>query len=891
MMRDTRSAPAKRATALSIVFALAMGSLMGAAGLTGLVGNAAATGIDVDREFRLGVVDMSVQTLNPNVYTTAAERMVIFPCYSSLIQYDVDGELIGDLARSWSSSPDGLVWEFSLAGNAYFIDPENPTALDHPVTSQDVIFTYSSIIMEPNSVFNNYLNGAVESMWVDNPYHFGIILVQEYAPFLSSLANIPILPKYIWEDESLIHFENAPPVGSGPFFYGLPGLPNAGVAVLRKNPSWHMIDLHGWSPRVDTWTIVDMNDPATAYLELRMGNLDMVLNLHPSIYANELPTEPDLLGISQSSGFVYEFNINQMTDQMRASLGGAFRGGENNQLLLDPVVKAALSMCVDKEHFVTEVLEGLGSVADSLVPASSPWHYTYPDPIQFDPQAARAILWDAGWRYDEAGTYYDLLDPSFNSVCPLYDSGDLLSRNALSFRFYTLDTAPEWLIGSLLIRSWCEDAGMELNLEIKSVNEMNSVWYTADYDLWLWDWVFDPLADPSVDILSVMTTDAIGSWSDCFWSNAEFDDLYEDSLVEMDPDARSLILDEMQAMLYEDRSCQCVASRDTLNAMYTGTWTSTSDLSSKYMLLPEASNTWLSIDLYPLDNSPPEIVSAPTDVEGFAGFPVTMSVAATDDATLEYRYFWGDGTSSEWSSSNTASHVYLDSGEYTADVAVREASASMGFLDYFITSTQVDVSIYSVNLPPESLAITYSPVNTYEGSIVTFQGSAVDPEGDPMEFSWDFGDGVKADGQTVTHPYASEGFYAVTLYVTDNRLGSAPRPSWIQGLISVSSVNHPPSLVVPAVLELTVKTLTEFTVMAVDPDAEDTLTFVWDWGDGEMSFTEVPVATHEYNHKGEYTLTVTVADGTGLPGHSVSNVTLVTVLGLGNGYQTGGTRG
>jgi ABC-type oligopeptide transport system substrate-binding subunit len=898
LMRNTHYACVKSVTALSIVLALAMGSLMGVAGLTGLVGNASADGFDVDRQFKLGVVDMTVSTLNPNVYTTSSEWMAIMPCYSALLQYSVDGELIGDLAWSWRSSPDERIWEFTLVDNAYFVDPENPTATDHPVTSEDVMFTYSSIMTEPGSVFNYYLSGVVKNMWADDPWHFGMELYQPYAPFLSGLANVPILPKYIWEGESLIQYENSPPIGSGPFFYATNGLPTAGVVQLFKNPVWHMIGLHGWSPRVDKWILVSEHDPATAYLDLCFGFLDMVLNVPPSIYVNDLPNQPQLLGFSQSSGFVYELNLNQMTDEMRASLGGAFNGGENNQLLLDPAVKAAFSMCLDRDLFISEVLADMGSPADSLVPASSPWHYAYPSPIQFDPQAARELLWGAGWRYDAAMNYYELEDPDFWNVCPLYDSTDLLSRNALSFRFYTLDTTPEWLIGSLLIQSWCEDAGIDLDLEIKSLNEMNSVWYTADYDVWLWDWIFDPLADPSVDILSVMTTDAIGTWSDCFWSNTEYDQLYDESLVEMNPDARRLILDEMQAMLYEDRSCQCVAYRDSLNAMYTDTWTSMTDLSSKYMLLPEVSNTWLSIDLYPVDNPAPVISSAQVSWDtpsGMAevGEPVTFYTVASDDdpfTQLEYRFFWGDGTSSEWSVSSLASHVYLEPGEYTADVAVREASASNGFLDYFITSMQVDVSIYSVsNLPPTDLAIAFSPVNPDAGSIVTFQGSAIDPEDDPMEFSWDFGDGTQANGQTVTHQY-SDGVYVVTLYVTDNVLGTTPRPSWHQVLIAVSE-NSPPYVSIPEVPEVLAKTPTEFTVVAFDPDAQDMLTFVWDWGDGEFSFTATPVASHEYNRKGEYVLTVTVTDGTGLPGHSVSDSILVTVQSSGNGYQNGGTRG
>ncbi len=893
-MKGNHSESVKRVAAFSIIAAFLCVSFVGIVNQDCLVGNAAAEGVDVDRQFRLGVVDMTVSTLNPNTYTTAAEMMTIFPCYSSLLQYDVDGEVIGDLAESWTSSPDGLVWEFNIVDNAYFVDPEDPLAAAHPVTAEDIIFTFDSIILEPRSALNPYLNGFIAEMWVENPWHFGLRLTEPYAPLLNALINIPVLPKYYWEGEDLVNFGNSPPIGSGPFYYATLGLPDAGVAQLERNPIWHMIDLHGWSPRVDTWSLVRMPDVTTAYVELRFGNLDMMLNVPAGIYVQDLPNELDLIGISQDSGFVYEFNLNQMTDELRTSLGGAFSSGENSQLLLDPDIKAAFSMCVDKEAFVNDVLYGLGSSADSLVPSASPWHYTYPSPIEYNTEAARELLWDAGWRYDEMGSYYDLLDAAFWDICPLYNSADPTSREALSFRFYTLDTMYEWAQGALMIRSSCAEAGIELDLEIKSVNEMNSVWYAADYDVWLWDWMFDPLGDPSVDILSVMTTSAIGGWSDCFWSNAEYDQLYADSLVEIDVDARGLILDDMQSMLYEDRSCQCVAYRDCLNAMYTGRWASSTDLSSKYMLLPDVSNTWLSIDMYPIDNHAPVIESVSEGVTGEVGEWVSLSASAIDDdisTLLEYRFFWGDGGSSEWSSSApAASHQYAESGVYAVDVAVREASSSNGFLDYFITSVQAEVVISpSSNLPPYDLSIQHIPVEPNTGNIITFEGFAFDPEGDQLDYSWSFGDGTYAAGQIVNHQYTVGGEYTVTMSVTDNMLGLGTRPVELQTLVLVVE-NHIPWLTIPDRL-ITAKTLTEFTVSVMDPDSGDELMLTWDWGDGTVTFTGIPVASHTYDHRGTYILTVIVTDGTGLPGHIVSASALVVVLSPGEGNQHGGARG
>lgn len=83
-----------------------------------------------NRVFTVGQVDYGggMATLNPFLYTQAEELETIWPCYSSLLMYDIDGStLIGDLANSWTVTPDGLTWDFKIVHNAYFVDPLNPT--------------------------------------------------------------------------------------------------------------------------------------------------------------------------------------------------------------------------------------------------------------------------------------------------------------------------------------------------------------------------------------------------------------------------------------------------------------------------------------------------------------------------------------------------------------------------------------------------------------------------------------------------------------------------------------------------------------------------------------------------------------------------------------------
>ena len=108
------------------------------------VDNAAALP-DVDRLFSIGTSDLTISTLNPFQYTMANEYLVIWLCMSTLLTYDLDLQLQGDLAKSWSVSDDGLTWTFEIVDNAYFCDPANPTTETNLVTVQDIMYTYWAV--------------------------------------------------------------------------------------------------------------------------------------------------------------------------------------------------------------------------------------------------------------------------------------------------------------------------------------------------------------------------------------------------------------------------------------------------------------------------------------------------------------------------------------------------------------------------------------------------------------------------------------------------------------------------------------------------------------------------------------------------------------------------
>lgn len=75
-----------------------------------------------------------------------------------------------------------------------------------------------------------------------------------------------------------------------------------------------------------------------------------------------------------------------------------------------------------------------------------------------------------------------------------------------------------------------------------------------------------------------------------------------------------------------------------------------------------------------------------------------------------------------------------------------------------------------MNKPPKPHFSFFIAQSDPTGYTVDFDGSAsIDPEGDPLTFEWNFGDGNDSTGVQTTHRFSTPGEYSVLLAVTDSQ--------------------------------------------------------------------------------------------------------------------------
>lgn len=155
----------------------------------------------------------------------------------------------------------------------------------------------------------------------------------------------------------------------------------------------------------------------------------------------------------------------------------------------------------------------------------------------------------------------------------------------------------------------------------------------------------------------------------------------------------------------------------------------------------------------------------------------------------------------------------------------------------------------AANQPPTATA-----AGSCAGLTCQFTGSGSDPEGGPLQFAWDLGDGATATGTSPTHTYDAPADYQVTLTVTDNA-GATATSTVVAG--AVQGNRDPVAAFTFGCADLA---CTFDASGSEDPDGDD-LQFAWSFGDGTTGAGVA--ASRSYQAAGTYDVTLTVTDPSG----------------------------
>jgi len=332
-----------------------------------------------DRLVEASIGDAS--NLIPMIAGDASSHAIAGQIYLSLLKYDRDLNLTGQLAENWKIADDQLSITFRLRPGLKWTD-------GIPLTSADCAFTLA--LMQDKHTQSPYKSDYAKVTRFETPdeFTFRVFYSEPYSPALSTWASLAILPRHVFENEDIMNtpLSRHPKATIGP--YTLADWQSQQSILLKANRDYY--DGSVWIAERMTRIIPD---PATQFLELSAGNIDS-MGLTPIQYRRLFETKPALMNNYKRYrylNFVYTylgFNL------VRAPFD-------------DPRVRQALAYAIDRQELVDGVLLGLGETIATPYKPGTYWVNEKLKPRPYNIEKAEKLLAEAGWSDSDSDGILD----------------------------------------------------------------------------------------------------------------------------------------------------------------------------------------------------------------------------------------------------------------------------------------------------------------------------------------------------------------------------------------------------------------------------------------------------------------------------------------------------
>ncbi|MEX0652372.1 MAG: ABC transporter substrate-binding protein [Candidatus Paceibacterota bacterium] len=390
--------------------------------------------------FTEGIVG-SPRFINPVLALSDADRDIVSLVYSGLLKATPDGDLIEDLAESYSVSEDERSYDFVLKEGVVFHDGK-------PVTVDDVIFTISKTLDTTlKSAQRANWDGVVVQKIDDRTVRF--TLAHPYAPFLQNMT-LGILPKHIWQNIDSEQFPfsgvNTAPIGSGPYKIDSVKKNSSDIPEMYTLKSFKNYALG--QPFINKITLRFYQNEASLVSAFDKGTIDSMNSVSPEAIAH--------------------INQERIQTTPLPRIFAVFFNQNTAQIFSHKEVRSALDTAVDKNMLIQKALTGYGTVIDSPIPPQS---IDRAIPLSFNDETldrveeAKSILLKNKWKFDE-------------------EAGVWVSPDNQPLRFsIATSNVPELKAVAGILKSTWESVGAVVEIKVFEAGNLNqNIIRTREYD-------------------------------------------------------------------------------------------------------------------------------------------------------------------------------------------------------------------------------------------------------------------------------------------------------------------------------------------------------------------------------------------------------------------------
>ncbi|AKR43299.1 peptide-binding protein [Methylophilus sp. TWE2] len=426
--------------------------------------------------------------------------------FNSLLKYDQNLDLAGELAESWQVADDKKTITFKLKPGLQWADGK-------PLTSADILFTWQLITDE--NTHSPYASDyqLVTKAEAPDAHTFIVHYSQPFAPALESWASLQVLPKHklAGQDIRTTSFAQKP-LGSN--YYQLKEWRHGEYIKLEKNPKSVL-----GSANIDHLIERIIPDTAAQFLELMADNIDS-MSMDPITYARIIPSRPAL-----------QARLNQFKE-----LGNSYTylGFNLKRKPFDDVrVRKAINYAIDKQEIIDGVYLGLGITIASPYKPGTRWSNPDLIPYTFDPAKAKQLLAEAGFEDTNGDGVVDR------------------DGKKLSFEILTNLGNKQREKTAVIIQRRLKEVGIETHIRtLEWASLLTNFIKPGDFDAVVMGWGLG--LDPDQYNIWHSSQQKPGQFNFIGYNNPAVDKLLEQGRLEFDPEKRMQIYHEFAEVLYED---------------------------------------------------------------------------------------------------------------------------------------------------------------------------------------------------------------------------------------------------------------------------------------------------------------------------------------------------
>lgn len=431
------------------------------------------------------------------------------------------------IAERWEISEDHLTYTFYLKQNVTFSDGQ-------PLTAQDVLATWELINDPKNDTLptRSYMQD-VESFTAPDDHTVVVKVTKPYFGHEVMLGGMEILPAHVYaEGDFNRHPNNRRPIGSGPYVFDRWDT-NQRIVLRKADNYWNPDE----APHINTLQFQVIKDQNAALQVLLRHDLD-VMDMQGEMWitqASKPKFEAEfhkLVTDSPIPGYLSRYNY----------IGWNTRKPQFE----DPRVRKALCMLFNRQLVIDAVWGGLGTVISGPFAHTSVNYNHAVEPLPFDPEAAAALLDEAGW-----------IDT---------DRDGIRDKDGIPFRFELLyaNVVPEYDQLGTVYQEELKRVGIDMRLGPMEWSTMQERLHNRSFDACMLAWLNGTLADPYQ--LWHSTQAEAGSNYPGF-KNDEVDQLIEEARLEFDEGERVAMYQRIHEIIAEEQPYLFLYARPGLTAV------------------------------------------------------------------------------------------------------------------------------------------------------------------------------------------------------------------------------------------------------------------------------------------------------------------------------------